>query len=141
MHSGEAAKRAAEVAGQAGEQPAVYQKRRRRGELMERSFAHGYNRRHEAQPLRGHKNILRWQLIHVGGFNPSLMRQLTGAGTRREWKNRVACLFGLFSCYSRAGNLGFGSPRAEFRCPGLNTPQVHAAERDVGGVKDQLPIL
>lgn len=101
MHSGEAAKRAAEVAGQAGEQPAVYQKRRRR-ELMERSFAHGYNRRHEAQPLRGHKNILRWQLIHVGGFNPSLMRQLTGAGTRREWKNRVACLFGSFSCYSRA---------------------------------------
>ena len=41
--------------------------------------------RHEALPLRSHKNILRWQLIFVGGFNLSLMlRQLTGAGTRRE---------------------------------------------------------
>jgi transposase len=87
--------------GQAEEQQAVYQNRRRvrgeygksllrrRGELVERSFAHCYDtggmrRTH----LRGHKNILKRQLIHVGAFNLSLMlRQLLGAGTPREWRN------------------------------------------------------
>jgi hypothetical protein len=43
---------------------------RRRGELVERSFAHcyetgGMRRTH----LRGHENILKRQLIHVGAFN------------------------------------------------------------------------
>jgi hypothetical protein len=56
---------------------------RRRGELVERSFAHcyetgGMRRTH----LRGHGNILKRQLIHVGGFNLSLvMRKMLGAGT------------------------------------------------------------
>ena len=32
--------------------------------------------------LRGHDNILKWLLVHVGGFNLGLlMRQLTGIGT------------------------------------------------------------
>jgi hypothetical protein len=63
---------------------------RRRGEFVERGFAHRYEtggmrRCH----LRGHKNILKRQLIHVGAFNPSLiLRKLLGAGTPREWKNR-----------------------------------------------------
>ncbi len=88
--------------GKAEEQQAVYQNRqrvrgeygksllRRRGELVERSFAHcyetgGMRRTH----LRGHKNILKRQLIHVGAFNLSLiLRVLLGAGTPREWKNR-----------------------------------------------------
>jgi transposase len=67
---------------------------RRRGELMERSFAHCYDtagmrRTH----LRGHKNILKRQLIHVGAFNLSLtLRKLMGAGTPREWKNRGSML-------------------------------------------------
>jgi transposase len=58
---------------------------RRRGELMERSFAHAYEtggmrRVH----LRGQKNILKRVLIHVGGFNLSLvMMQLLGKGTPR----------------------------------------------------------
>ena len=62
---------------------------RRRGEFVERSFAHcyetgGMRRCH----LRGHKNILKRQLIHVGAFNLSLiLRKLLGAGTPREWKN------------------------------------------------------
>jgi len=66
---------------------------RRRGELVERSFAHCYDtggmrRTH----LRGHENILKRQLIHVGAFNLSLiLRQLMGAGTPREWRNR-GCL-------------------------------------------------
>ena len=70
---------------------------RRRGELVERSFAHCYDtggmrRIH----LRGHKNILKRQLIHVGAFNLSLiLRQLMGAGTPREWRNRSGLLLML----------------------------------------------
>ena len=56
---------------------------RRRGELLERSFAHAYEtggmrRAH----LRGRENILKRVLIHVSGFNFSLvMRQLQPATT------------------------------------------------------------
>jgi transposase len=93
--------------GQAEEQQAVYQNRRRvqgeygksllrkRGELVERSFAHcyetgGMRRTH----LRGHQNILKRQLIHIGAFNLSLiLRGVLGAGTPREWKNRSGMLF------------------------------------------------
>jgi len=59
-----------------------------RGELVERSFAHcyetgGMRRCH----LRGHENILKRQLVHVGAFNLSLiLRKLLGAGTPRELK-------------------------------------------------------
>src|SRR5712691_11025607 len=47
---------------------------RRRGELIERSFAHlydtgGMRRTH----LRGHTNILKRLLIHAGGFNLGLL--------------------------------------------------------------------
>ena len=58
---------------------------RRRGELLERSFAHAYEtggmrRVH----LRGRENILKRVLIHLGGFNLALvMRQLLGKGTPR----------------------------------------------------------
>jgi transposase len=92
--------------GKQAEQQAVYANRRRvrgeygksllrrRGEFVERSFAHcyetgGMRRCH----LRGHKNILKRQLIHVGAFNLSLiLRKLLGAGTPREWKNRGGML-------------------------------------------------
>lgn len=92
--------------GKAGQQQAVYANRRRvqgsygksllrrRGELVERSFAHCYDtggmrRTH----LRKHNNILKRQLIHVVGFNLSLIfRRLLGAGTPREWNNRVKLL-------------------------------------------------
>jgi transposase len=105
--------------GKAEEQQAVYQNRqrvrgeygksllRRRGELVERSFAHcyetgGMRRTH----LRGHQNILKRQLIHVGAFNLSLiLRRLLGAGTPREWKNRqggllLLRLFLLLKCWN-----------------------------------------
>jgi len=90
----------------AEEQRAVYQNRRRvrgrygrsllrrRGELVERSFAHcyetgGMRRCH----LRGRENILKRQLIHVGAFNLSLvLRNLLGAGTPRECNNRAGRL-------------------------------------------------
>src|ERR1035438_7331630 len=65
---------------------------RRRGEFIERSFAHCYEtggmRR---STLRGHDNILKRLLLHVGGFNVSLiLRKMLGAGTPRELKNRAA---------------------------------------------------
>ena len=105
--------------GKAEEQQAVYQNRqrvrgeygksllRRRGELVERSFAHcyetgGMRRTH----LRGHENILKRQLIHVGAFNLSLiLRVLLGAGTPREWKNQqggglLLRLFLLLQCWN-----------------------------------------
>ena len=92
--------------GKAEQQQAVYQNRqrvrrsygksllRRRGELVERSFAHcyetgGLRRCH----LRGRENILKRQLVHVGAFNLSLvLRKLLGAGTPRELRNRAASL-------------------------------------------------
>jgi len=61
---------------------------RQRGELLERSFAHAYEtggmrRVH----LRGRENILKRVLIHLGGFNLSLiMRGLLGKGTPRGWQ-------------------------------------------------------
>jgi transposase len=101
--------------GKAGQQQAVYANRRRvqgrygksllrrRGEMVERSFAHCYDtggmrRTH----LRKHNNILKRQLIHVAGFNLSLIfRKLLGAGTPREWINRGGALLlfilGLFT--------------------------------------------
>ena len=93
--------------GKAGQQQAVYANRRRvqgnygksllrrRGEFVERSFAHCYDtggmrRTH----LRKHENILKRQLIHVGAFNLSLIfRRLLGAGTPREWKNLGGAVF------------------------------------------------
>ena len=65
---------------------------RRRGELIERSFAHCYEtdgmRRSN---LRGQDNILKRLLIHVGAFNISLiLRKMLGAGTPRELKHRAA---------------------------------------------------
>ncbi len=68
---------------------------RRRGEVLERSFAHAYEtggmrRTH----LRGHSNILKRLLIHLGAFNLSLMmRQRTGKGTPRGWQGCSAETF------------------------------------------------
>jgi transposase len=67
---------------------------RRRGETIERSFAHlydtgGMRRTH----LRGHTNILKRLLIHAGGFNLGLvMRHRIGVGTPRGLQGRVAAL-------------------------------------------------
>ena len=58
---------------------------RRRGEYLERSFAHVYDtggmrRTH----LRGHPNILKRLLVHASAFNLGLlMRQVCGRGTPR----------------------------------------------------------
>jgi transposase len=70
---------------------------RRRGEYVERAFAHiydtgGMRRTH----LRGHTNILKRLLIHAGGFNLGLvMRLLIGFGTPRGLQGRLAALLAL----------------------------------------------
>jgi transposase len=135
-------------AGKAEEQQAVYANRRRvtghhgkqllrkRGELIERSFAHcyetgGMRRTH----LRGRENILKRQLIHVCAFNLSLIFRLTlGAGTPRELRNRHARLISAFMWlhfalmaleqaaggYQRASGLPTGRSEGRRRSHGWN---------------------
>ncbi len=63
---------------------------RRRGQYVERSFAHVYDtggmrRTH----LRGHENILKRLLVHAGAFNLGLlMRKAFGRGTPRGLQGR-----------------------------------------------------
>jgi transposase len=94
----------------AAERDAVYANRRRirgrrgrrlmrkRGEFIERSFAHCYDtggmrRAH----LKRHDNILKRLLIHVAGFNLSLiLRQLLGFGTARGLQGLAARVLGLW---------------------------------------------
>lgn len=70
---------------------------RRRGEYVERAFAHcletgGMRRVH----LRGHENIRKRYLLHVAAFNLSLvMRKLLGVGTPRGLQGRLAALAAL----------------------------------------------
>jgi transposase len=70
---------------------------RRRGERLERPFAHlyetgGMRRVH----LRGHTNILKRLLIHTAGFNLGLlMRQLIGIGTPRSLQGRLVAALGV----------------------------------------------
>jgi transposase len=96
--------------GKPAEQKAVYANRRRiggargkkllrrRGEYVERSFAHvyetgGMRRLH----LRKRDNILKRLLIHVSGFNLSLlMRKLIGKGTPRGLQGLVGGVISLF---------------------------------------------
>jgi hypothetical protein len=65
---------------------------RKRGELVERPFAHCYEtgamrRAH----LRGHPNILKRLLIHVAGFNLGLMmRSVFGIGKPRGLQDRLS---------------------------------------------------
>jgi transposase len=61
---------------------------RRRGELLERSFAHAYETGGMRRVyLRGRENVLKRVLIHVGALNLSLvMRQWLGKGTPRGWQ-------------------------------------------------------
>jgi transposase len=127
--------------GKTEEQQAVYQNRRRvrggygksllrrRGELVERSFAHcygtgGMRRTH----LRGHENILKRQLVHVGAFNLSLiLRQLLGAGTPRQWKDLEGTPFLLFIYYLLVGKIEISSQEKESQYLVRNRPRNHEA--------------
>lgn len=77
---------------------------RRRGELIERSFAHCYDtggmrRTH----LRRHDNILKRLLIHAAGFNLSLvLRKIMGIGTARGRQGLFARIFALLARWMTA---------------------------------------
>src|SRR5712692_3331909 len=104
--------------GQSAAQAAVYANRRRmntqtakalmrrRGELIERSFAHMYDtggmrRVH----LRGKNNIAKRALIHAAAFNLSLiLRQMLGVGTARQAADLIAALCFAFLKLIQAGN-------------------------------------
>lgn len=88
--------------GKAAEQAAVYGNRRRvrgargkrllrrRGELVERPFAHCYGRgRLRRMQVRGHAKIRKRLLVHVAGFNLGLvLLSLLGVGTPRGLQDR-----------------------------------------------------
>lgn len=89
---------------------------RRRGERVERSFAHmyetgGMRRTH----LRGHSNILKRLLVHAGAFNLGrLLRETVGIGTPRSLQGRsVGLLTLLLSLYRvlRPRSIAPGRPR------------------------------
>ncbi len=86
---------------------------RRRSEFLERPNAHlyetgGLRRLH----VRGHANVLKRLLVHVGGFNLGLlMRTLFGVGTPRGLQGRLAALVTLIvALWTRAGSHR-GNPR------------------------------
>jgi len=74
---------------------------RKRGEVLERSFAHAYEtggmrRLH----LRHRSNILKRLLIHIGGLNLGLvMRKLFGKGTPRGLGALLSTLLGRLSAH------------------------------------------
>ena len=87
---------------------------RRRGELLERPFAHlydtgGMRRVH----LRGHSNILKRVLVHVAGGNLGLLlRHLIGVGTPRGLQGRVvSAVWALIDGCSASGAVSSGSWR------------------------------
>lgn len=126
-------------AGKAEERAAVYANRRRvqgshgkallkkRGELIERSFAHCYETGAMRRVyLRGRENVWKRQLIHVGAFNLSLiLRQILGAGTPRELHNRLRRFFAIWRL---AITRGTDSARS--------TAQLRTAQRRKCDVRD-----
>ena len=91
---------------------------RRRGERVERSFAHEYEtgamrRTH----LRGHPNILKRLLIHTAGFNLGLLlRHQFGVGKPRPLQDGLtaatAAFFALFDAVFALFDVVFGLLRA-----------------------------
>jgi transposase len=102
---------------------------RRRGEFIERSFAHCYEtgamrRTH----LRRHDNIAKRLLIHVGGFNLGLlMRKLTGFGKPRLLQGLFSRIFGLISAmWEVIATLGRNSVRSACRAAPSARPALAA---------------
>jgi hypothetical protein len=122
-------------AGKADEQKAVYANRRRvkgnygkqllkkRGELIERSFAHCYETGAMRRVyLRGRANILKRQLIHIGAFNLSLIfRKTLGAGTPRQLRNRSIRLIFVTFCFSWTLKVNSTGSRSSSRFPKRRT--------------------
>ena len=100
---------------------------RRRGEVVERSFAHlydtgGMRRVH----LRNKDNITKRVLIHAAAFHLSLiLRQVLGVGTARQAADLLAALYGAFLRLTQAAEAAPAVIRP--RCP-LARP-VHRRNR------------
>ena len=123
-------------AGKSAEQQAVYANRRRvrgergkallrkRGELLERPFAHCYEtgalrRTH----LRHHTNILKRLLVHVAGFNLSLiMRAVFGIGKPRRAQDGPAVVSAALARLWAAVRASFGTPSFLCRLPAVPRP-------------------
>ena len=123
--------------GKEAERHAVYGNRRRiRGEFLERSFAHvyetgGMRRTH----LRGRANILKRVLIHSAAFNLGLvMRKLMGAGTPRGIAAAASML-----CVRLLGLLWAAGRhfRAQPRCTGAIQSRILATRSPA----QRLPVL
>jgi len=77
---------------------------RRRGEYLERTFAHAYVTGGMRRTLlRRHTNIVKRVLIHASGFTLGLlMRKLLGVGTPRGLQGRSAALIAVVIVLCRA---------------------------------------
>jgi hypothetical protein len=95
---------------------------RRRGELIERTFAHACETgAHRRVRLRGRENVRKRYLLQVAAVNLALvMRSLLGRGTPRQVaearKGRLALIFVLWAAVeavvalvARAADLGWGA--------------------------------
>jgi transposase len=109
---------------------------RRRGERVERSFAHTYDtggmrRTH----LRGTTNILKRVLIHTSGFNLGLlMRHWIGVGTPRGLQGRVTVVIALLVAVWRTrigGAEPVAPPRDLARRPDLGHVWLPLASRQL----------
>jgi len=107
---------------------------RRRSQYLERPNAHlyetgGLRRTH----LRGHTNILKRLLVHVGGFNLGLfMRTRFGIGTPRSLQGSMAVIAALWTVLTD-GWRAIDTPSADHR--GTFTPQHGFALPAVGAPK------
>jgi transposase len=94
---------------------------RRRGERIERSFAHlydtgGMRRTH----LRGHENILKRVLIQAGGFNLGLLiRAIVGVGTPRGLQGRLAIVIETVWVLVRVARRHFAAIGSFYRTHGV----------------------
>jgi len=90
---------------------------RRRGELLERPFAHLYETGGMRRTyLRGHQNILKRILLHTAALNLGLlMRTLFGVGTPRSLQGRAAALFALLGSLVRPSETLWARLRSWYR--------------------------
>jgi transposase len=97
---------------------------RRRGELVERTFAHAY----ETGALRrlyvrGKQNVQKRLLLQAAACNLALLlRKMMGAGTPRALQDVVACLFFILLRLLSTINAISVSPRSLSACRSRRTP-------------------
>jgi transposase len=114
---------------------------RRRGELLERPFAHcldtgGMRRLH----LVGASNILKRVLVHVAGFNLGLMmRNLLGVGTPRALGDLQLALCALFSVLQLLARRLAGFSRTLLDFAGRSAFRLTGRPNRVGAAAHSIP--